>query len=118
MHSLERKSLGISRDLLPGGARSVSTAEFSGQPFEQLGMGRCPRVEAKIIRRFDKTSTEVIVPDAICHDSDEERIARIRDPVRQVQATVRFDRVGPKSKTRVRSLNGSQTRRFHFIAQG
>ena len=91
--------------------------EFSRQPFQQLRMTRSAAVEAEVAGSLDEARAEVVVPDSIRHDSGEERVVGVRDPVRQSNATMRFDGVGLEAEARVEALDGGQSCGCDLIAE-
>src|SRR5258705_12611250 len=61
--------------------------EFSGEPIEELRMGRRDALCTKVILGFDDSFAEVLLPDAVDDDAGGERVFGISDPFREVEAS-------------------------------
>ena len=80
-------------------------------------MTRFAPIETQVTWRFDQSRPEVIVPDSICHDTCEERIANVSNPVGQIHAAMRFDRVWLQAEAGFESSDSGQAGGSNFFTQ-
>src|SRR6266480_139798 len=74
--------------------------EIAGEPVEQFRVRRAITVEAEVVRRTDKASAEMIVPDAVDQDASRERIVRAGDPLGELEAALAFRRIRREAEIR------------------